>query len=299
MHLRHAEDNIVTDGFELILDARALLGEGAIWDDKKQVLYWVDVDSGRVHVYDPETKKDRFFRVEQSVGTVVPRASGGVMLAVRDGFMSLDTESGMTKLVAVPLEHNPANRFNDGKCDPAGRFWAGTEAPARDGALYRLDPDFSVHKMLDGIGCSNGIAWSLERSTMYYIDTMTMKIDAFHYDLKTGNISSRRTIVSVAEEHGLPDGMTIDAEGKLWVAHWDGWCICRWDPVTGELIQKLRMPVARPTSCTFGGPKLDTLYITSVTTELDAAALAKQPGAGGIFCFKPGVSGLPAFSFAG
>ena len=106
-------------------------------------------------------------------------------------------------------------------------------------------------------------------------------------------------MVSVAEEHGLPDGMTIDAEGKLWVAHWDGWCVCRWDPDTGKLMQKVRLPVSRPTSCAFGGPELDTLYITSVTTELDPAALAKQPRAGGLFRFNPGVRGLPAFSFVG
>jgi sugar lactone lactonase YvrE len=128
---------------------------------------------------------------------------------------------------------------------------------------------------------------------------MTRKIDAFDYDLMTGAISNRRTVVSVPEGYGLPDGMTMDAEGKLWVAHWDGWCVCRWDPATGKLMQNVRLPVARPTSCAFGGPALDSLYITSVTTELDAAALAKQQGAGGIFCLKPGVRGLPAFSFAG
>jgi sugar lactone lactonase YvrE len=289
----------MSDTVKLELDARSVLGEGAIWDNRKQVLYWVDIDPGLVHVYDPATRKDRTFRVGQPVGTVVPRASGGLMLAVRDGFMSLELETGKTALVAVPEGYNPENRFNDGKCDPAGRFWAGTEASARDGALYRLDPDLSVHEMLNGVGCSNGLAWSMDKRTMYYIDTVTMKIDAFDYDLVTGEISNRRTIVSVAEEHGLPDGMTIDAEGRLWVAHWDGWCICRWDPIAGKLVQKIRLPVARPTSCAFGGPTLDTLYITSVTTELDAAALARQPGAGGLFRFSPGVRGVPAFSFAG
>jgi sugar lactone lactonase YvrE len=134
---------------------------------------------------------------------------------------------------------------------------------------------------------------------MYYIDTPTMKIDAFHYNLTTGAISKRRVVVSVAEEHGHPDGMTIDAEGKLWVAHWDGWCVCRWGPDTGNLIQKVRLPVARPTSCAFGDQDLDTLYVTSASTELDAAALAKQPRAGGLFQFKPSVRGVSAFSFAG
>jgi sugar lactone lactonase YvrE len=290
----------VSPTVELELDARSVLGESAIWDDKKQVLYWVDIDPGLVHIYDPATRKDRALHVGQPVGTVVPRASGGLMLAVRDGFMSLDLETGKTAIVAVPLGHNPENRFNDGKCDPAGRFWAGTvETPSRKGALFRLDRDLSVHQMVDGIGLSNGLAWSLDKKTMYYIDSMTMKIDAFDYDLMSGAISNRRMIVSVPEEHGLPDGMTIDAEGKLWVAHWDGWCVCRWDPATGRLIQKVQLPVARPTSCALGGPTLGALYITSATTELDAAALAKQPGAGGLFRFDPGVRGLPAFSFMG
>jgi sugar lactone lactonase YvrE len=285
---------------ELVLDARSVLGEGAIWDEEKQVLYWVDIDPGLVHVYDPATRKNRTLQVGQPVGTVVPRASGGLMLAVRDGFMSLNLETGRTELVAIPSGHNPENKFNDGKCDPAGRFWAGTkETPSRKGALFRLDRDLSVHQMVDGVGCSNGLAWSLDKKTMYYIDSPTMKIEGFDYDLVTGAISNRRTMVSVAEEYGVPDGMTIDAEGKLWVAHWDGWCVCRWDPTTGKLIQKVRLPVARPTSCAFGGPELDILYITSVTTELDPAALAKQPRAGGLFRFNSGVRGLPAFSFVG
>ncbi|MGD0422059.1 MAG: SMP-30/gluconolactonase/LRE family protein [Candidatus Bathyarchaeia archaeon] len=288
------------DKVRLILDSHAVLGEGAIWDEKKRRLYWVDIDLGLVHVYDPVTGRDRSINVGQPVGTVVPRASGGLILAVRDGFMSLDERTGRTTLLAAPEGHNAENRFNDGKCDPAGRFWAGTmEAPAGKGVLFRLDKDLSVHRMLDGIRCSNGIVWSQDKNTMYYIDTPTMKIDAFDYNLKTGAISNRRAVVSVAEEHGHPDGMTIDAEGKLWVAHWDGWCICRWDPSTGNLIQKVTLPVAQPTSCAFGDQNLDRLYVTSASCELDADALAKQPTAGGLFQFKPGVRGVSAFSFAG
>jgi len=291
---------VLDDEVELILDARSVLGEGAIWEGKRGVLYWVDIDAGLVHLYDPATGVDRSLRVGQPVGTVVPRVSGGLMLAVRDGFMSLDVETGATKLVAVPAGHDPENLFNDGKCDPGGRFWAGTKAcPSRKGALFRLDPDLSVHRMLDGIRTSNGIVWTSDKKTMYYIDTPTMKIDAFDYDLNTGNVSKRRAAVSVPQDYGHPDGMTIDAEGKLWVAHWDGFCVCRWDPVTGHLIQKIRMPVARPTSCAFGGPTLDDLYITSARTELDEAALAKQPAAGGLFRIRPGARGVSAFSFAG
>lgn len=285
---------------KLELDAHSVLGEGAIWDAEQQVLYWVDIDPGLVHIYDPVTRKDRSLSVGQPVGTVVKRKSGGLMLAVRNGFMSLDVKTGTTSLIATPQDHSPDNRFNDGKCDPAGRFWAGTmETPSRKGALFRLDTDLSVHKMLDNVGCSNGIVWSFDKKTMYYIDSNTRKIDAFGYDDATGAISNRHTIVTVQESYGSPDGMTMDADQKLWVAHWDGGCVCRWDPSTGQLLQKIQLPVSRPTSCAFGGPNLDILYITSASTELEPAALAQQPEAGGLFSFRPGVRGLPALSFRG
>jgi len=284
----------------MILDAHSICGEGAIWDQRLRVLYWVDNYLGLVHIFDPATNSNRSMRVGQPVGAVVPCTSGRLMLAVRDGFMSFDEKTGKGTLVAVPEGHNPENRFNDGKCDPAGRFWAGTlETPNRKGALFRLDTDLSVHRILDDIRCSNGITWSLDKKTMYYIDTPTMRIDAFDYDVSTGDVSNRRPVVSVAEMHGQPDGMTIDAEGKLWVAHWDGWCVCRWDPATGELMRKLTLPVARPTSCAFGGPSLDTLYVTSASTGLSKAALEKQPKAGGLFKMSVGVRGVPSLLFEG
>ncbi|MGO9643408.1 MAG: SMP-30/gluconolactonase/LRE family protein [Candidatus Bathyarchaeia archaeon] len=291
-------DNL--DNVDLVLDARAILGEGAIWDHKRQVLYWIDIDPGLVHVYDPTTRKDRSISVGQTVGTVVPRKSGGLMLAVRTGFMSLDPETAKTSLIAKPHDHNPENRFNDGKCDPAGRFWAGTmETETRKGALFRLDIDLSVHRILDNVGCSNGITWTLDKKTMYYIDTNTAGIDAFDYDNTTGTISNRHTVVKVPETYGLPDGMSMDIDEKLWVAHWQGGCVCRWDPTTGRLLRKIQLPATLTTSCAFGGSDLDTLYVTSATTGLDATTLAKQPKAGGLFAVNPGVKGLPALFFEG
>jgi len=290
----------MSDTPELVLDSHAALGEGAIWDTEKKVLYWVDIDAGFVHTFDPATGRDVSVAVGQPVGTVVPRASGGVMLATRDGFMSLDPGTGKVALVASPAGHDPEKRFNDGKCDPAGRFWAGTiDEAGSGGALFRLDADLSVHCMVTGIAIANGLAWSLDRRTMYYIDTVTQRVDAFDYDDATGAVSNRRGVVTVPVELGSPDGMTIDAEGKLWVAHWDGWCVCRWDPATGKMLRKVGVPVQRPTSCAFGGPELDTLFVTSATMGLDTGTLGKQPKAGGIFAFKPGVRGFPAFEFAG
>ena len=283
-----------------MLDCNADLGEGAIWDSSAGVLYWVDIDRREVHIFDPGTGKDRSFDVGQSVGTVVKRRSGGLMLAVRDGFGSLDPKTGKFELVAAPEGHKPEHRFNDGKCDPQGRFWAGTmEAGDEKGALFRLDPGGNVRRMLPGVSVSNGIVWSLDKKTMYYIDTATGKVEAFDYDDKSGNISGRRAVVAVPADLGHPDGMTIDAEGMLWVAHWDGFCVCRWDSASGKLIRRVKLPTARITSCAFGGPNLDQLYITSARTGIDGEALSSQHGAGGLWRINPGVKGMPAFEFAG
>jgi sugar lactone lactonase YvrE len=288
---------------ELTLDAKALLGEGPIWDARKQVLYWVNIMGNEVHEFHPATGRDRVFDVGQPVGTVVPRRSGGVMVALRDGFAALDTDTGALTMVADPEAHLPQNRFNDGKCDPAGRFWAGTMRQAEDragaGSLYRLDPDLSVHKMWTNITVANGIAWSHDARTMYYIDTPTMMVVAFDYNVETGAIANPKPVVHTPDGPGGPDGMTIDAEGMLWVAYWGGWRVVRWNPHTGEALAVIELPVERVTAPWFGGPNLDELYITSARTGLSADALAKQPHAGSLFVARPGVRGLPAFEFAG
>jgi sugar lactone lactonase YvrE len=237
------------------------------------------------------------------VGTVVPRRSGGVMVALRDGFAALDLDSGTLTMIADPETDLPQNRFNDGKCDPAGRFWAGTMRIAEDqkgaGSLYRLDADLSVHKMWGDITVANGIAWSHDAKTMYYIDTPTMTVVAFEYNLETGAIANPRPAIHTPNGPGSPDGMTIDAEGMLWVAYWGGWRVVRWNPHTGEALAIIELPVERVTAPWFGGPNLDELYITTARVGLSEEALAKQPHAGSIFVAKPGVRGLAAFEFAG
>lgn len=284
---------------ELVLDAKAELGEGAIWDAARALLYWVDIDGCSVHVYDPAANSDRAVDVGEQVGTVVPRASGGLVLALKHGFAHLELPSGKLGRICDPERGISDNRFNDGKCDPAGRFWAGTMGKGGSGRFYCLFPDLVARPMLEGVTTSNGIAWGLDAKTMYYIDTPTHKIDAFDYDLGTGAIGNRRTVVTVPNEMGHPDGMTIDADGKLWVALWDGWSVKRWDPENGELLASIPVPAARVTSCAFGGPNLDELYITSARAGISEDALKGQPHAGGLFKAKPGVHGIEAFAFAG
>ncbi len=289
--------------FQLVLDARATLGEGAIWNEDLQRLHWIDVVGRRVFTYDPATGENRAADVGRMVGTVVPRARGGLMLALHEGFAALDLATGRVTPLPRPPEHDPAAaRFNDGKCDPAGRFWAGTMSLVKGqalGHLYRLDLDGSQRVMLREVRTSNGIVWSLDRRTMYYIDTPLMRVDAFDYDDATGAIAGRRTVITIPPGIGRPDGATLDAEGMLWVAMWAGGRVTRWNPRTGELLRTVRLPVDRVTSCAFGGPGLKTLYVTTARDGLTEGELAAQPLAGGLFTVAPGVQGIPAPAYRG
>lgn len=289
---------------EVVLDLRAQLGEGALWNAARQRLQWIDIKGRRVFTYDPATGVNESCDVGQMVGTVVPRARGGLMLALHEGFAELDPATGRVTLRPRPPEYDPAQvRFNDGKCDPAGRFWAGTMALAKSprplGRLYRLDPDGSMHVMLRDVGTSNGLAWSLDRRTLYFNDTPLVRVDAFDYDDATGAVANRRIVITIPPDMGRPDGSTLDAEGMLWIALWSGGAVTRWDPASGKLLQTIRLPVTNVTSCAFGGPQLDTLFITTARDGLTAAQLAAQPLAGGLFQVRPGVRGLPAPAFAG
>jgi len=293
-----------TGEVEQVPIARAVLGEGAIWNSAVQRLQWVDIEGQRVFTYDPVTGENRACDVGQKVGTVVPRARGGLMLAVHEGFAALDPSSGRVEPWPRPPDHDPKLvRFNDGKCDPSGRFWAGTMAlvkgPKPLGLLYRLDADGAMQVMLREVGTSNGIVWSPDRRTLYFIDTPLLRVDAFDYDDVTGAIANRRPAISIPPGIGRPDGSTLDAEGMLWIAMYDGWSVTRWNLRTGELLQTIRLPVAHVTSCAFGGPELDTLYITSARQYLSEEQLAAQPLAGCLFRTKPGTRGVPAFAFQG
>jgi sugar lactone lactonase YvrE len=286
---------------ELVLDAQAELGEGAIWDARSNVLLWVNITADEVHVYDPVSGDDRCLDLGQPVGTIVPRVAGGAAVALKHGFHVLDLESGDTSPIAEP-EDSADHRFNDGKCDPAGRFWAGAchmNCSDPVGTLYCLFADGRVEPRLTELRCPNGIVWTADRRTMYYIDTGAAAIWAFDYDDASGGISNQRTVVEVPAEMGFPDGMTIDAEGRLWVAHWGGCAVHCWDPGSGEVVATVNVPAKQVTSCAFGGPALDTLYITSARKGLADDELERHPASGGLFGCRPGAVGVPAVGFAG
>jgi sugar lactone lactonase YvrE len=287
---------------ELVLDAKVLLGEGPWWNARTGELYWVDIEGCAVHIFDPATGSDRKIDVGQMVGCVVGRKSGGVVLALQQGLYALDLETEELTPLLDPESHLPENRFNDGKCDSRGRFWAGTTRVAHDqqvGSLYRLHEDLTIHRALSDVWISNGLAWSLDDRTMYFIDSPTSQVVAFDFDADAGTIRNKRLVIELPQGGGSPDGMTIDEEGMLWVALWDGWRVIRVNPHQGAIMDEIKLPVARPTSCCFGGTTLDELYITTASTRMPAEELAKQPLAGGLYRCKPGVKGFPMIEFAG
>lgn len=279
---------------ELVLDVNAQLGEGPIWDDANGTLIWVDIMGQAVHRFNPVTREDRAVDVGQPVGAAAVRMDGGGMvLALRDGFALLDEPSGTVELI-VPVESDVStNRMNDGKCDPRGRFWAGTmgfNEGRGAGSLYRLDPDRAVHHMVGGVGISNGLDWSADGRRMYYIDSATRGVDYFDFDMQTGKLGERHRLISLQPGEGSPDGMTLDAEGALWVAVHSSGTVRRYTP-DGALERVIRLPVSMVTSCAFGGPDLSDLYITTMQYGMSADAKRDQPLAGALFHCRPGVRG--------
>jgi len=235
------------------------------------------------------------------IGAAALRSSGGLVLAVRDGFGALDPASGRFDMIAPVEADDPTIRMNDGKVDPAGRFWAGTMGVDHRpgvGTLYRLDPDLRVSPMVTGVSISNGLDWSLDGRTMYYIDTPTRRVDRFAFEVATGSIAERTPAVAIRDGAGSPDGMTVDAEGFLWVALWDGWSVERYSP-DGRLDRRVEVPAAQTSSCAFGGPDLDLLFITTAQEGFPPGGHPDQPHAGGLFVCRPGVRGRGPFQFAG
>lgn len=279
---------------EPVSSIRCRWGEGPIW--ARNALYYVDIEGRRVHRYDPASGDERSWEVGQRVGTVVPREAGGLVIAGDHGLFFLDEETGELTPIADPEPDKPDNRFNDGKCSPDGRFFAGTISLVKktgDARLYRLDPDLSLHEAFGPVTNSNGIVWSGDGKTVYYIDTPRREVLAFDYE--NGRMSNPRTAVSTGAIDASPDGMTIDAEDHLWVAFCHGACVVCYDPVTGHELRRIELPCLETTACAFGGPGLADLY---VTTGIHQSVVEAQ--AGRLFVVRGlGVCGVPACAFRG
>jgi sugar lactone lactonase YvrE len=273
-------------------------GEGPLWWQDR--LYSVDIESHSVVRFDPVSGQETVWNTGERVGCVVPRSGGGLVIAGDNGFSFLDPVSGTKSPIADPEpDKKPDNRFNDGKCDPAGRFWAGTISTVKktgDARLYRLDPDLRVSEVYGPVTNSNGICWNAAADVMYYIDTPTRKVLAFDYHLETGAISDPRTVIDTAALgiEGSPDGMTIDWLGNLWIAICHGGCVLCFDPSTGKPLERIEYPCIETTAPAFGGPDLRTLYVTTgIKKGLE------EPLAGRLFAVELPVRGLPTHPFAG
>jgi sugar lactone lactonase YvrE len=282
-----------------------LLSEGPRWDGDRDELLWVDIVRQRLHRArvgtDGQLDEAAPIQFDRFVGAAAPGSGGGYVLAAGLGFLFVD-DSGTVVELAQPEAGHDHVRMNDGACDRQGRFWAGTmahdESPGA-GVLYRLELDGTCSTVLTGLTISNGIGWSPNGGTMYLSDSGTATIDAFDFDAVSGDLTRRRTIVRITEPGLAPDGLTVDDAGDLWVAIWGGGAVRRYTP-DGSLLQTVPLPVDRPTSCSFGGPRSATLFITTARQGLDAAELARQPDAGRVFCVVGlGVTGPPCRIYRG
>jgi len=288
--------------FTCVLDVKASLGECALWSVTDRALWWVDINAPSLNRFDPATGQNRAIVLPESIGCFAFRPrDGGFVLAMRDGIWFADAEGRPTRRI-VEAPFAPAHhRFNDGRCDRQGRFYAGTINEARDrptAALYRLDADLSFTKVIDGMTTSNGLAWSPDGRTMYHADTPTRIVQAFDYDTTTGTPGNARLFARWTAEGDRPDGATVDSEGCYWSAFYRGGKVVRLSP-SGETLAEHPIPAMCPTMCALGGPDLRTLFVTSARQQRSDEELAQLPLSGGIFAMRVDVPGLPEASFAG
>ncbi len=283
---------------EHVLSLHNQLGEGALWSVDEQALYWVDIERNCFFRFIPATGAYEKIDVGVAIGVLALRTSGGLIMATKNGFAFWDSSSIGLRYIVNPEVSRPHLRFNDGAVDSRGRFWAGSMGGPEEGVLYRLDPDGSVYAMLSDIGVPNGIGWSPDDTTLYFTDSPLQIIYAFDYDSATGSITNRRNFVEVPTSSGSPDGLTVDSQGYVWSACWDGARVIRYAP-DGHVDRVIEIPALRVTSCVFGGPDMNELYITSATTGLSDEQLKQYPLSGDLFRLKVDVAGTEKFKFAG
>jgi sugar lactone lactonase YvrE len=284
---------------QCVADVHAVLGEGPVWVAREAALYWLDIKGRKIFRLGDDGSFAQW-PTPMRVGSLAPRRNGAFIAGTDEGIAVVDPAADRFAIVANPEEALPGNRFNDGKVDRRGRFWAGTmDDSERDstGTLYCVGPEFAWSVVDKDYKVTNGPAFSPAGDVMYHNDSARQVTYAFDLDAE-GHASNRRTFLQFGPGDGYPDGMTVDAEGGLWIAFWDGWCVRRYSP-DAQWIETVRMPVQRPTSCAFGGRDLDRLYITSASIDLDQNALKMQPNAGGLFMLTPGVRGLADVPYDG
>jgi sugar lactone lactonase YvrE len=289
------------DQVEQVLHSQCKLGEGPLWHPIEKVLYWLDIYQSRLHRFDPQSGIHEVTELGLMATSMGVRAAGGFVMSTKKGFALWEPGVRQFKIVGDPdPDENKDARFNDGKTDRQGRFWAGKMSSTPTNSLFRLDPDLSIHRMESGIIISNGLGWSPDNKIFYYTDSDAKKIYAYDFDAESGAITQRRIFVEVPQDakEGVPDGLTIDVDGCVWSARWGGWKVVRYTP-DGAIDSVIAMPVEFPTSCAFGGADLKDLYITSAWADVPPERRGEQPMAGDVFCLRSGVKGIAEPLFEG
>lgn len=285
---------IITNKANLLHDAKATLGEGPVWDWKKQLLFWVDIEGSRLHSYNPSNGKNKQWVFKEMIGAAVPTLSGEMILALEKGLAIYNFESEASLPLKVLENQNQKMRFNDGKIDPNGNFFIGSmhkQFVPKTGNLYLIKSDFKASILIPETTISNGMAWTKNNKKFYFIDSPTFEVSSF--DFLEDSISNRKLAFKIPKEYGAPDGMCIDSEDMLWIAHWGGSCVRRWNPKTGKVLETVSVPAPHVTSCCFGGKDLKTLYITTARSGVALKQLEEFPLSGGVFTYSPRVSGTP------
>jgi sugar lactone lactonase YvrE len=286
---------------ECVLDCHAELAEGPVWDPEEGVLYWVNIKDHEIHRYNPATGQDRHWPTPTDVGSLALRRDGGMVVALRTGFFFFDPADARFTPIVEPERDAPETRFNDGRTDRQGRFWAGSlhdPETTPTGSLYRLDTDLSCHRMVQGIYASNGLAFSPDSATAYFADSPRRIVWAWNFDPADGALRNRRVFIELREGEGAPDGAAVDTDGGYWLTQPPSGRVVRYDP-RGRIDRVLELPVSQPTCVAFGGPRMDTLYITTAKYRMPPEKLRKEPLAGAIFAAYPGFTGLPDARFGG
>ncbi|MHB1345908.1 MAG: SMP-30/gluconolactonase/LRE family protein [Candidatus Humimicrobiaceae bacterium] len=286
---------------EKVCDIRCSLGEGPCWDSGNNRIYWIDLIEKAIHFFNLKNNKIQTIKLNKFVGSIGLRKSGGLIAALDDGFYFINEGINKEVLVKKVKDNLGGKRFNDGKVDAMGNFWTGSISYGENlptGILYCLESNLKLKENLNNITISNGITWSLDNKKMYFIDTPTLRVDVFDFDIYKNDIKNRKTAFEISKEIGYPDGMTIDVEGKLWIAHWGGNKVCRWDPVTKKIITIVDIPAVRVSSCIFGGVDLNDLFVTTAKRGFAENMNVQDDKDGGyIYRIQTNTKGIDSFKF--
>lgn len=279
---------------QFVFDSKAVLGEGPVWDFINQRLFWLDIEGRKLHCHTPLSKENEHWNFDEMIGAISITTEGSLLMAMESGIALFSLQTKELKYLNVLKNTDAKMRFNDGKCDPNGNFWIGTmhkEFLPGSGNLYKLDRFLKSSLQIANTTISNGMAWSCNGAKYYYIDSPTFEVAVYDFDSVRNEITNRKTLFKIPPSYGSPDGMTIDDEGMLWIAHWGGACVRRWNPLDGKVIQEIAVDAPHVTSCCFGGKDFNMLYITTARSGLGEDELKSAPLSGGLFCVKTNATG--------